>query len=112
MSRYVSLQLMFLVAALAVGMSVSAAEPKLNATKITISGEMCGGCVKKLTGTLTAVEGVAAVAGDVETKTMTIRPKGRAALSPKALWEACEKAGKKPAKLAGLHGTFTTKPKS
>jgi hypothetical protein len=43
---------------------------------------------------------------------MTIKPKARKTLSPKELWEAVERAGKKPGKLTGPNGTFEAKPKN
>jgi Cu+-exporting ATPase len=47
----------------------------------------------------------------VDTQTAKVTPKPKAVLSPKALWEAVEKAKKTPAKLEGPSGTFTAKPK-
>jgi copper chaperone CopZ len=77
---------------------------------LTIPEMDCGHCAKKITAKLTAVVGVAATKVDLEAKTVTITPKGQAALSPKALWEASEKAGFKPTKLEGPQGVFTAKP--
>ncbi|MBL8827013.1 MAG: cation transporter [Planctomycetaceae bacterium] len=73
---------------------------------------MCGGCVKKMQGVLAKVPGIARVEGNAAEKTMTIVPASNTTLSPKAIWEAIEAAGKKPAKLVGPAGEFATKPKS
>ncbi len=55
---------------------------------------------------------MAAVQANVEAKTATVTRKPQTALSPRALWEAVEKAGKQPMKLEGPNGTFTAKPQS
>jgi hypothetical protein len=47
----------------------------------------------------------------VEAQTAKVTPQPKTVLSPKALWEAVEKAKKTPAKLAGPGGTFTARPK-
>ena len=88
------------------------AETPSAATVVTIQGEMCGGCVKKMQGTLAKVSGIASVEGNAAEKTMTIVPSSGTKLSPKAIWEAIEQAGKKPAKLVGPDGEFVTKPNS
>lgn len=82
------------------------------ATTITLQDMHCEGCAKKVGGKLTAVSGVAKVEYDVEQKIMVVTPKDNVVLSPKALWQAVEKAGKVPTKLEGPSGTFTEKPKS
>src|SRR5262249_43948091 len=41
-----------------------------------------------------------------------VMPKPGQAVSPRALWEAVEKAGKTPTKLEGPSGTFTARPRS
>ena len=87
-------------------------ETPITATVVTIQGEMCGGCVKKMQGTLAKVSGIASVEGNAAEKTMTIVPSAGTKLSPKAIWEAIEQAGKKPAKLVGPDGEFVTKPNS
>lgn len=96
-----------IVAALAVGSAVWAANS--TATTITISDLECQGCAKKVTAKLKEVAGVTAVEASVEAKTATVTPKPQTALSPRALWEAVEKAGKQPIKLQGPSGTFTAK---
>jgi Cu+-exporting ATPase len=82
------------------------------ATVITIGDLECQGCAKKVTAKLNEVPGVAAVQADVQAKPATITPKAQTALSPRALWEAVEKAGKTPMKLEGPNGKFTAKPRS
>ncbi len=100
--------------ALAVGLFVGgwqaayAADPA--PTTITVPGMHCGGCAKKIAAKLTAVVGVAKAEADVEAKTIKITPKANVVVSPKALWEAVEKAEQTPTKLEGPSGVFTKKP--
>lgn len=113
MSGYKSLALGLLFAfSVFVDGVVRSAETPSAATVVTIQGEMCGGCVKKMQGTLSKVSGIASVEGNATEKTMTIIPASGTKLSPKAIWEAIEQAGKKPAKLIGPDGEFVTKPNS
>ncbi len=100
------------VLVLAVSQIASAAEASSRTTVITIDGEMCGGCVKKIQAALAEVPGIAKVEGDLKAKTVAIAPSPKVELSPRALWVAVEKAGKKPILLAGPHGTFRSKPKT
>lgn len=88
------------------------AETQSDATVVTIQGEMCGGCMKKMQGVLAKVPGIARVEGNVAAKTMTIVPAAPNVPSAKAIWEAIERAGKKPAKLVGPEGEFVAEPKS
>lgn len=97
--------LLFLGAATA-----SAAEVK--PTTIIVKEMHCGGCAKKVAKEVSALAGVAKVETDVEARTVKVTPKANTVLSPKALWEAVEKADKEPTKLLGPSGTFTAKPKS
>lgn len=92
--------------------SFGAEQPRTVATVVLIEGEMCQGCVKKIKAALAEVKGIAEVTGDSKAKKVTIVPAPAVDLSPRALWEAIEKAGKKPVLLAGPHGTFKSKPKS
>lgn len=91
------------------GVTAWAAEPQ---TTITVGDLECLGCAKKCTTQLNAVAGVAKVEANVETKTIKVTPKSRAVLSPRAMWEAVEKAGKTPTKIQGPSGTFAAKPQS
>jgi copper chaperone CopZ len=77
---------------------------------ISVSDIHCAGCGKKLSAELTKIAGVSKAEVDVENKTVTLTAKSKQAPSPKALWEAVEKAGKTPTKLISSQGTFTEKP--
>lgn len=109
--KKITLSMLF-VFTFAVGDVVNGAETPSDATVVTIQGEMCGGCVKKMQGVLAKVPGIMRVEGNVTAKTMTIIPASQNAPSAKAIWEAIEKSGKKPAKLVGPEGEFAVKPKS
>ena len=80
-------------------------------TVITLRGEMCGGCIKRITARLTKLADVDKVQCEVKAKTVTVTPKQDKTLSPRALWEALESIGKRPQQLVGPSGTFTSKPK-
>ena len=97
-------------AILALGGLLRAADPA--PTTITIPEMECLSCAKKVSAALAMVPGVAKTLPDVEAHTMRVMPKGQSLMSPRALWEAVEKAGKTPTKLEGPGGTFTAKPKS
>jgi Cu+-exporting ATPase len=81
-------------------------------TTITVPNMHCMGCAKKMAGQLQAVPGVAGVQANVPATAMIVSPKPQQAVSPRALWEAIEKAGYKPSRLEGPGGTFTSKPQS
>ncbi|MHB8861912.1 MAG: heavy-metal-associated domain-containing protein [Pirellulaceae bacterium] len=91
--------------------AMQAQQPRVVPTVVTIEGEVCGGCVKKVKAALADMRGIAKIEGDPKAKTITIVPAAQVSLSPRAVWEAIEKAGKNPVKLAGPHGTFTAKPR-
>ncbi len=97
-------------AVLAAVQAVSAAEPV--PTTITVPDLHCAGCAKGVTAKLSAVQGVKEVKVDLEAKTFTVTPQAQTVLSPRALWEAVEKAKKQPTKLEGPGGKFTEKPKA
>lgn len=59
---------------------------------------------------LTAVAGVTSVKVDVDKQIATVTPDAKKAPSPRAMWEAVEKAGFKPIKMEGPGGKFTAKP--
>jgi Cu+-exporting ATPase len=80
------------------------------ATRLTVPTIDCPGCAKNVANQVKKVPGVATVATDVEAKTLTVVPQPSRVLSPRALWEAVEKARHKPSKLEGPSGTFTAKP--
>ncbi len=75
-------------------------------------GEMCGGCVKKITKRFDGVEGIAKVDCSIEKQSVTLIPKDRVRLSPKGVWEIMESIGKTPTKMVTPDGTFTSKPKA
>ena len=79
-------------------------------TTIAIADLHCMGCAKKVAAQVYQVPGVATVQANVQARTITVTPQAQAVLSPRALWEAVEKAGKQPVQLQGPSGTFTAKP--
>lgn len=81
-------------------------------TTITIPRLHCPVCAKKVADKLQAVPNVASVQTDLDALTAVVTPRPDTVLSPRLLWEAVEKAGKKPSKLEGPSGTFTSKPES
>lgn len=88
--------------------AASAADPA--PTTITVPDMDCASCAKKVGGKVAEVPGVAKVEYNVEARTVKVTPKPGTALSPKALWEAVEKANQAPTKLEGPGGVFTAKP--
>ncbi len=101
------------LAALAWLPAAGTAEPVPPAvTTITVAKMHCGGCAKKIANKLRGVAGVAGVRTDVKAATATVAAQAGHAPSPRALWEAVEKAGHKPVRLDGPAGTFTAKPQS
>lgn len=95
---------------LTVGNALWAANPP--GTTITVPDMHCMGCAKKMATKLYEVPGVAAVQASVPTTSLSVSPKPQAAPSPRALWEAVERAGYTPSKLEGPSGSFTAKPQS
>jgi copper chaperone CopZ len=79
-------------------------------TTITVPDMHCMGCAKKMAAQLYAVPGVAGVQADVASTTLVITAKGEQAPSPRALWEAVERAGYRPTRLDGPGGSFAAKP--
>lgn len=103
--------LVALVAAVAVPAFVGGQPPADPVpTKLTVPGLDCASCAKKAGDKLYAVPGVGDVKVDIKSKLLIATPKRGAALSPRSLWEAVEKAGYEPSKLEGPGGTFTAKP--
>ncbi len=96
--------------AMCVATLVEAAES--TKTVITVRGEMCGGCAKKIKAKLAENSAIDDVQCDVKTKTVTITPERGQRLSPRGLWEAMESIGKTPKLLVGPSGTFAAKPNS
>lgn len=77
---------------------------------IAVDGMTCAGCAKAVGKAVAAVEGVESAAADVKTKALTVTAKKGATPSPKAMWEAVEKAGYTPTRIEGAAGTFDKKP--
>jgi Cu+-exporting ATPase len=98
------------VAFLTTAASLRAASPAT--TLIEVHNMHCAACARKIAGKLYAVPGVVAVRTDVAANTATITPQQQRQPSPKAMWEAVEKAGFKPIKLEGPAGTFSSKPRA
>lgn len=90
--------------------AVRADETKKTAILMTV-GEMCGGCVKKITKRFEGVEGIVKIDCNIEKQSVTVIPKEGVRLSPKGVWEIMEGIGKVPKKMVTPHGTFTAKPK-
>ncbi|MCM2369178.1 heavy-metal-associated domain-containing protein [Aporhodopirellula aestuarii] len=99
-----------LIAVLSLNAAASGAERDRNHIVMTV-GEMCGGCVKKITTRFEDVEGVAKVECSIEKKSVTVFPEQSVRLSPKSVWEVMEGIGKTPKKMVCAEGTFTSKPK-
>lgn len=89
---------------------VSAKESASNQIVLTV-GEMCGGCVKRITARFDSVDAVTKVVCSIEKKSVTLVPKDGVKLSPKGIWQIMESIGKTPKKMITPDGTFTSKPK-
>ncbi len=89
--------------------SLLAASPV--ATVIVVDDMHCANCARKIAGKLYAVPGVVDVKANVPANTATVVPQQQRQPSPRAMWEAVEKAGFQPLKLQGPYGTFLSKPK-
>ncbi len=91
----------------------TAAEPTAKGQNtVMVVGEMCGGCVTKITAKLKPMPEVGQITYDIPMKTVTLTPAAGKTLSPKTLWEAMETIGKTPKSLTGPSGTFESKPKA
>ena len=90
--------------------TVQAADQTKNTT-IVIKGMHCQGCVKKVVAQLQKVPGVAAANADAKRGLAAAAPiEAQRLPSPRAQWEAIEKAGFTPVALYGPFGTFKQKP--
>lgn len=94
---------------LTIASHASAVEPAW--TNIAVKDMCCNGCVKKIAARMYSVRGVKEVRADIEKRTLYVLPQQNATLSPRAMWEAVEKAKEKPIRLAGPSGTFSEKPR-
>ena len=81
-------------------------------TLITVKTLHCKGCAQKVAGQLYTVSGVKEVRVSMEKKQFMIAPQTSKLPSPRALWQAIEKADVHPVRLVGPSGTFTKKPAS
>jgi len=90
----------------------TSAKPAAGTTIISVEDMDCPSCAKKIVTKLNAISGVAKVVADTDKSQLTVSAKEKANPSPKAMWEAIEKAGFKPTKLDGPAGTFSAKPKA
>ena len=80
-------------------------------TTIQVKGIHCQFCASKLSRKLKSIPGVSSAKVDAKKAVAVVTPKDAANLpSPRAQWEAIEKAGYKPVKMTGPFGTFTKKP--
>lgn len=109
--RSLSLSLLILAALTSFGSAspVVAAEPP---SPVVMSvGEMCGGCVKKITARLSKMPEIATIQCSVAKKSVTVTPKA-GGVSSKALWEAMVEIGKTPTKLVDASGAYTSAPQN
>ncbi len=103
----------FLIAASILLMAANianAADPAV--TTISVKGMQCAACASHVAESLQGLPGVAKAQADASKAVAVVTAKGNVNPSPKALWEAVEKAGYTPVKLVSPSGTFTSKPKS
>ncbi|MDP1796293.1 MAG: heavy-metal-associated domain-containing protein [Planctomycetaceae bacterium] len=101
-----------LVLAVLVAVNVAAEPVAKSPDTVMAVGEMCGGCVTKITAKLKPMSEVGKITCDIPTKTVTVTPAAGKTLSPKTLWEAMESIGKTPKSLTGPSGTFKSKPRA
>lgn len=87
------------------------AEPQPAVTTINIEGMHCPSCAKRIAASLKEVPGVANAQADAQRGLAVVHSNGPNVPSPRAQWEAVEKAGFKPVRLACPLGTFTSKPR-
>lgn len=108
--RFITTLALFAAALISSTATLQAEQAKYRTT-IVVKGMHCQSCANKLVKNLNAVPGVRASNADAKKGLAVADPKDTQRLpSPKAQWEAIEKAGYKPLKLVGPFGTFTKKP--
>jgi copper chaperone CopZ len=112
MTKKLTLGLGLVAIALAsISATTDAAERDVRTT-IDVKGMTCQGCANKLVKQLNQIPGVATAQADAKKGVALAVPQQGAKLpSPRAQWEAVEKVGFKPVRLAGPYGVFTSKPK-
>src|SRR5438874_540348 len=79
-------------------------------TTIRVKDMHCEACAAKIRRGLFSVAGVVSVKTDVKTHVAFVIPQQDRQPSPRAMWEAVEKAGFQVVQLEGPRGTFTEKP--
>lgn len=99
-----------LVIALAGLVSVADAASPTRHTAIYVDDMHCGECAKKIASRLYGVAGVVEVRANLQKNVAFVIPQKEKNVSPKAVWEAVEKAGFTPVRLEGPQGSFTKKP--
>jgi copper chaperone CopZ len=105
-TKRVFLALMVAAVVMPVGL-VQASEPVPTVMSV---GEMCGGCVKRITAKLAPMDGIARVECSIERKSVSVVPAAGRQLSPQAIWDAMAQIGKTPVQLVGPSGTFSDRP--
>lgn len=83
---------------------------ELRATTINIHNMHCPACAQKIANKLYAVPSVVSVKTNYQAGIAVVQPSQSKTPSPRAMWEAVEKAGFKPLKLTGPSGVYTSKP--
>ncbi len=104
--RTASLALAALILALATAQTAPAAEKTTTAITVQVKDMHCADCAKKIARKLYAVPGVVKVKTDLKKHLAVITPEAERQPSPKALWEAVEKAGFEPVLVAGPAGKY------
>ncbi len=102
--------LLIVVALLAALDGPIAAAANVPAITIRVKDMHCENCAAKIRRGLYAVAGVVNVKTHVKTHVAVVVPQQNRQPSPRAMWEAVEKAGFQVVQLAGPGGTFTEKP--
>ncbi|QDU93796.1 heavy-metal-associated domain-containing protein [Lignipirellula cremea] len=98
------------LACVAFAADLTAAEPEPVWTNVKVRDMCCAGCAQKIAARLYTVRGVKEVRANVQQKTLYVAAQPNVVLSPKAIWEAVEKAKDLPLRLAGPNGVFEAKP--
>lgn len=81
-------------------------------TAVFVTDMHCATCAKKIASRLYAVPGVVSVKTDIKKNLALVYPQANRQTSPKALWEAVQKAKFKPVKIVSPQRTYTKKPRS
>jgi hypothetical protein len=92
------------------GQVVVAQEPQAPTAVLTTKRMCCskesGPAIKELS----KISGVDKVVANHRTRSLSITTKGKATISPKAIWEAAERMQLEPTRLATTQGVYTAKP--